>query len=275
MKNFYLTLILVAFASFLFVKCDSDDDGEVIEDVIEDPGPFDLEREFGGADAINILTETDYTSLTIEFAYSEGNRPKQTSLDELKAFINERAHKSGGITYVETVIPAPSGAPFTYLELEEIEEEHRTQFRSGTNLAFWILMVNDVILNEDGTNDTNTLAAVYYNTSMYLSIPTITTAAEDAPISGYDGMESSTLQHEFGHWMGLVNTLETGDTVHPTKGEHEDTENKGHCKVETCLMYWGSNNPFHGGYVSRLQSGFLVELGDLCKADLVAKGGKE
>lgn len=275
MKKFYLTLILVAFTSFLFVNCESDDDGDNIEEVIEDPDPFELEREPGGADAINILTEADYSSLTIEFAYSEGNRPKQRSLDELKDFINSRAHKSGGITYVESVIPAPSGAPFTYEELIEIEEEHRTQFRSGTNLSFWILMVNDVILNDDGTEDINTLAAVYANTSMYVSIPTITAAAKNAPISGYDGMESSTLQHEFGHWIGLVNTMETGDTVHPNEGEHESTgQGKAHCKVETCLMWYGSNNPYHGGYVSRLQNGFLVELGELCIADLQAIGGK-
>lgn len=272
MKNFYFTLLLLFFTSLFFVNCESDDDNE---EIIEEIDPFDLEREPGGADAVNILSEAEYSSITIEFAYSEGNRPKQNSLDELKEFINARAHKSGGITYVETVIPAPSEAPFTYNELIEIEEEHRTQFRNGTNLAFWILMVNDVILNEDGTEDTNTLAAVYYNTSMYLSIPVITTAAKNAPISGYDGMESSTLQHEFGHWMGLVNTLETGDPVHPDEGEHEDIENKGHCKVDTCLMYWGSNNPYHGGYVSRLQNGFLVELGELCIADLVAKGGKK
>jgi len=276
MKKIYLTLVFVAFASFLFVNCDSDDAEEIIEVIIEEPDPFELEGELAGADAVNILTEAVYTSLTIEFAYVEGDRPRQASLDELKDFINARAHKSGGITFVETVIPVQTGAPYTQERLGEIEVEHRTQFRSDTNIAFWIFMVNEQILGDNGELEDGVLAAVYTNTSMYMSIPVMMVAAEQSPISGYDGVESSTLQHEFGHWIGLVNTLGTGDPVHPTDGEHESTgDGKAHCKVETCLMWFGTNLPFHGGYLEMLQKGItIIELDALCLADLQALGGK-
>ena len=278
-KNFFVTLIVAACAFLFFVNCASDgeDSTEIVEEILP-IDPFSLEREEGGQDAINILTEEIYTSLTIELAYLEGNRPKQKSLDSLTVFINKRVYKSGGITYVETVLPAeamPSGVSLPYDEEKEIEQEYRTQFRSGTNLALWILMVDEVMLNEDGTNDDSTIGSVYSNTGMVLSIPNITSTAEYSPISGYDGVEASTLQHEFCHWIGIFGPR--ADAVHEA-GEHEgvddDGDGTGHCKVPTCLMYVTANNPLQGGYVSRVESGFLVELDALCIADLQALGGK-
>ena len=278
MKKIYLSLILVAFVSLLFVNCESDD--EVIEEieVVVPVDPISLEREEGGQDAINILTEQVYTSLTIELAYLEGNRPQQKSLDSLTVFINKRVNKSGGITYVETVLPSetmPSGVTLPYDKELEIEQQYRTQFRSETNLALWILMVDEVMLNEDGTNDDDTIGFVYSNTGMVLSIPNITSTAEGSPISGYDGVEASTLQHEFCHWLGIFGPR--ADALHEA-GEHEgigdDGDGTGHCKVPTCLMFYSSNNPLHGGCVSRFQSEFLVELDALCIADLQALGGK-
>ncbi len=279
---YFKILFLAAFTSFLFVNCESDDTEEVIvvvEEEEEDPiDPFSLEREDGGADAVNILTEDVYTSLTIELAYVEGDRPKQTSLDSLTAFINRRAYKSGGITYTETVLPSSaisSLAPIGDNDVNALEEQYRTQFRSDTDIAVWILMVNEDILDDD-TVDESVLGYVDTNTRMVMSIPNMITEGEGTIESGYDGVESTTFQHEFGHWIGLVNGP-SDDPVHGP-GEHEgiddEGEGTGHCKVATCLMYVSGNNPFQEGYISRLQNGFLVELDALCIADLQALGGK-
>jgi len=45
-------------------------------------------------------------------------------------------------------------------------------------------------------------------------------------------VEQSTLIHEMGHALGLVNT------GLPMKTAHEDPINKHHCNDDKCVMYW-------------------------------------
>lgn len=270
MKKFYLNLILVAFTSLFFVNCEKDDD-EVADEIVD---PFIAEGLEGGASAKEILTEVKYTSLTMEFAYVAGHRPSQLALDNLRAFMEARIHKSGGITFVETVIPAPTGT-MNFDKIKDLEVEHRTKFRTESDIALWCLMVNDPIFNEDGTPDNGTLGAVYFNTSMYLSINSLQILADDGPLE-YDAYESSTLNHEFSHFLGLVNTV--NDDIH-APGEHEGPapDGLGHCKIESCLMYWstGSGSPRYLGSPEMIRRGIMGdELDPLCLADLVAKGGK-
>ena len=77
MKKYYLTLILVAFVGLLFVNCEKDDD-EAAEEMVD---PFLAEGLEGGASAKEVLTEDQYTSLTMEFAYVAGNRPSNSIIE--------------------------------------------------------------------------------------------------------------------------------------------------------------------------------------------------
>ena len=77
-------------------------------------------------------------------------------------------------------------------------------------------------------------------------------------------IETATLRHEFGHIFGLVN-LGT-----PLTSDHEDQENRRHCDVEDCLMFFQTvANVFNTSNVAT-----LPEFDDQCLADLQNNGGK-
>ena len=72
-------------------------------------------------------------------------------------------------------------------------------------------------------------------------------------------MESTVLEHEFGHLMGLVN-LGT-----PEKITHQDVAHGNHCTDPNCLMYWEKEFSM---------AGFVPKLDSNCLNDLRGNGGK-
>jgi hypothetical protein len=77
-------------------------------------------------------------------------------------------------------------------------------------------------------------------------------------------LEETTLQHEFGHVMGLVGLLD--DDIHEG---HEDPLHSNHCIVQNCLMYFENNTSRSFRKISSVPL-----LDPLCIEDLQAKGGK-
>jgi len=265
MKKLFIPLALLFFASFFFVNCNKDDDEAIIEEVVVDP--FDAERLNTGASNIELLTENTYTSLTIELAYVAGNRPTQSTLDSFMTFLNERIHKSGGINYVETIIPAPTQDSLTLDQLSDIEEQYRTQFRTENKIAVWCFNVNLRVIGES-----NSLGIAYNNTSLYLGKVPIQEVADENPVD-YASVELNILKHEFGHLLGMVNL--NNDDIHGA-GEHENPE-KGHCKIENCLMFFQpdvNSRQANLKLVEMLQRHSVLEFDPLCLADLRAMGGK-
>ena len=81
-----------------------------------------------------------------------------------------------------------------------------------------------------------------------------------------DLLETTVLNHEFGHILGLTN-LGT-----PLQTAHEDSEHPKHCDVDTCLMYWSSETGAALTNMVNMES--APELDAQCIADLQANGGK-
>jgi hypothetical protein len=78
-------------------------------------------------------------------------------------------------------------------------------------------------------------------------------------------VETTVLQHEFGHILGLV-----GNGT-PTVQDHQDEANGAHCDVDTCLMYFAVRT---SDFVNNLMGGNVPELDSQCIQDLQANGGK-
>ncbi|MAN59138.1 MAG: membrane metalloprotease [Flavobacteriaceae bacterium] len=248
----YLFIAIVAIGS-----CKSDDDANP-----EDPRAEN--RRGLGTSAEELLSDDIYTSLTVEFVYSEGFRPQQQTIDTFRPFLDRLLNKPGGITFVETVIEQPDGKPYTTQEIREIENENRTQYTDGDNIAVFVYFANGGASGD--TNTSVTLGTAYQNTSIVIYQETLQN------INGLPNgpdlflLEATTLRHEFGHILGLVNILD--DDIHTI---HEDPDNNRHCVVEDCLMYFESTVP---GTIAFPMKGDIPVLDPLCLADLEAKGGK-
>jgi hypothetical protein len=87
-----------------------------------------------------------------------------------------------------------------------------------------------------------------------------------------EDVETATLNHEFGHLLGLVN-LGT-----PTVNDHEDPNNTHHCDTQGCLMR--AELQFGGGLLSMMTSrvskgsAAVPGLDSECILDLQANGGR-
>ncbi|MAP54581.1 membrane metalloprotease [Altibacter sp.] len=254
------TPLLYVFLALGLLSCKSDDEAPQIEDFkAENRKPL-------GVSAEDLLSDDIYGTLKIELVFNEIYRPSNTAIAELQDFLEARLNKPGGISIVQTNVDLAEGAPFTIQEIRDIEDENRTIYTEGDTMAVYIFFANGSSSND--TQTTVTLGTAYQNTSIVIYEKTLRDLVFNNPTIDLATLESTTIQHELGHILGLVNLQ--NDDIHT---DHEDPSNSKHCVVEECLMYFESNNG--RAIVARFnQRNSVPALDPLCIADLQAKGGK-
>ncbi|MEL6811762.1 MAG: membrane metalloprotease [Bacteroidota bacterium] len=259
MRTFSFKLFILCFGLLAVVSCKSDDDEQVIED------PFAENKKRLGTSAEDILSSDIYKSLTVELVFAEDFRPSQASLDNLRDFLTARVNKPQGINFVQTVVPEQPNDPFDIDEIKEIEDRLRTKYTNGDEIAVYIFFSNGSSSND--TQTSVTLGTAYRNTSIVIYERTLQVITEgDAELLSI--IESTALNHEFGHILGLTNII--GDDIHQ---EHEDLDNLKHCFVEDCLMYFQATNVTRNKLDRMMRMAEVPALDPLCIGDLQAKGG--
>ncbi len=217
-----------------------------------------------GASANDFLSGEDFQKLTVEIQYVEGFQPTETALNNLKAFLQTYLNKSEGITFNTTALASPGLAPYSVQDLQAIEDENRTAYNRDNVMAAYIFFA-DGAYHQD-TDDSKVLGIAYRNTSMAIFQSTVQEFSGGLLQPNRSLLESTILNHEFGHVMGLVN-IGT-----PLQSDHQDTEHGNHCDVEDCLMNWVVQT---GNIAENLVNTETVPpLDDQCIADLKANGGK-
>jgi len=259
MKHLSLNILSILIVFLAFTSCKSDDNDGAITD------PKAENRKGLGTSAEDLLSADIYSSLTVELVYSNAFRPSQEAINNLRSFIEQRVNKPGGIVFVETQINDQQGAPFTIQEIRDIEDANRTRYTVGDDIAVYIYFSNGKSQND--TNTSVTLGTAYQNTSMVIYEKTLQDLTSSNP-NDLPLLESTTLQHEFGHIFGLVNLQ--NDDIHTN---HEDPAHNKHCIVENCLMYFEASNTSSLREFLNSRSSVPV-LDPLCIEDLQAKGGK-
>jgi len=79
-------------------------------------------------------------------------------------------------------------------------------------------------------------------------------------------VEQSTVTHEIGHVLGLVN-----NGVRATSAHH-DVANGAHCTNSTCVMYWKNGEGEVSQFLNKFESGEdVLMFGGQCIADIAAK----
>lgn len=86
-------------------------------------------------------------------------------------------------------------------------------------------------LNEEGKGDKSVIGASLSGTPVIVIFKDVVVSTGGTNmLASY--LEQTTLVHEFGHAMGLVNN------GLPMTSDHQDTNNGHHCKNTECVMYW-------------------------------------
>ena len=256
----YKYTLLLFFISLLSVSCSSDN----AEDDVT-PGIDKTANLQGlGDSASQLLSDAEFTSMNIEIVYVNGFAPSQAALANFKKFLEERTFKPDGIKINLRAVSSSGKAPFTIEEIVDIEEETRTAYNAGDEIAVYIYIADGK--SEKDEENKLTLGSAFRNTSMVLYGATIDDFASrpNAPLES--DIEAAVLNHEFGHLFGLV------DIGTEPQSDHKDDDNEGHCNVEDCLMR--ASIEFGSGILDEIEGGRIPELGPECIRDLQAAGGR-
>lgn len=217
-----------------------------------------------GASSNDLLSDSTFTSLYIEVVYVEGFAPTQNTIDNFVNFLDNRIYKPDGITVETRSIVTPGTSPYTNQEIRDIEDTNRTKYNTDNQIAVWAFFA-------DGESDSNSgsgviLGTAYRNTSFVIYEETIQDLSNSPLEPNRSVLETTVINHEFGHILGLTNL---GTQL---QSDHEDSSHPKHCNVEECLMYWSAES---GSGVENLVGISSAPPLDLqCIADLQANGGK-
>lgn len=216
-----------------------------------------------GTSANDLLSNEEFSSLHIEVITVPGYEPSHTALANLQEFIDARVYKPGGVELSTKTISSPGGGSYSISDIREIEKEHRMVYNSGTEIAVFIFVAD----GKSSAQEENAvvLGTAYQNTSIVLYEQAIRDLSETSMVSRSE-IESTTLKHEFGHLLGLV------DNGSPAQSDHEDPENSAHCSVSGCLMVAAME--FGDGTIDFLKSNQSADLDSNCRLDLRSNGGK-
>ena len=212
-----------------------------------------------GASAKDLLSANIYTTIKMEIQYMPGFSPDAAAVNNLISFFNNIVNKPGGITVVQTQIIASGKAVLSINDIATIEKTNRTVYSAGNQLGVYFLYTDGAY------SEGNVLGVAYRNTSMCIIGKTIHDNSGAVGQVSRTKLETTVLQHEMGHILGLVDLGSTMLT------NHKDTPHGNHCTNTNCLMYYASETTDALGF---LLTGAIPTLDNNCSADLHANGGK-
>ena len=209
-----------------------------------------------GKSANDLLSAAKYTTLNIQVQYMPGYALDPGTIANVTSYLNSICNKPGGINITQSQIPA-SGDTMTPNKVAVLEKQNRTAYTSGNTISLYIMVT-------DGYDTSvSILGFSYRNTSICLFGKDIFDHSGGLGELSRVAMESSVLEHELGHIMGLVNlgTL----MVAP----HQDVAHGNHCSNANCLMYYAIESHTGIGMYNDIPA-----LDSNCVHDLRANGGK-
>lgn len=218
-----------------------------------------------GSRAADFLRASDYTGLVIEVQSFEGMQPTQETIDNLSQFLLGRLNKPGGVmTWVAPQWPASGKSTFSLDEIRQIEALSRSRYPEGQTLAAYVLMVDGA--SDQSSGNMRILGHAYGATSIVIYQSEIVELSGGIGEPRRDVLETTVMNHEFGHLLGLV--ANGSPTVDPG---HHDQGNGAHCTNSSCLMHFSVDV---SDVIANLLGGSVPTLDADCVNDLQSNGGK-
>lgn len=255
LRKFILVIVVSIFVS----SCSKDDGSNGTDDnsVVANLQPT-------GSSSNDLLSDNQYKSMLIEMVYVEGFEPTQSSINNVVNFVESRTFKPNGITVELRSIASPQSVSYSIADARDVEESNRNNYNTSDQIAVWVFFAN--FQSESDTNESVVLGTAYRNTSMIIFESTLQGLSNQPGGPSRTVLETTVLNHEFGHIMGLTNLGA------PLQSPHEDAENPKHCDVPSCLMYFAAETG--AGIMGMVTGGTVPQLDPQCIADLQANGGK-
>ncbi len=221
-------------------------------------------RQVVGYSAQDLLSEKKYKSITIQIIYMTGYKPTEEAVDNLTSVIGERCRKSKGINVVYKEITAQGKSSYTLSDIKEIEDDERSEFTAHKNIAVTFIFLDGPSADDQGS--AVVLGMAYYNTSLAIFEGTIHEYSDEFTEPERYKLETTVMNHELGHILGLVNVGS------PMQSNHIDSEYGAHCNNPDCIMYWEAET---GSIMGNLLGNNPIPTFDAnCIADLQANGGR-
>lgn len=271
-NRFWIVLVLVM---GLMGGCSKDANDSTDQNKIDNSANYKT----SGSSANDILSNNTFDKLSIEIAYVSGYRPTANAMTDFVAFLKKYTYKDD-IELVYTELASPDEEKLTLEEIDDLEKENRTTFNDGKTLGIYIYFADAPSEDDVEEEDLVTLGAVYWNTSMVIYEETIRTLANKNFAVDIDDVETATLNHEFGHLMGLVNlgTEPVNDHEGTTTDDDDNEIGDNHCTEEGCLMRAELQfGPSMKKMLEKRTAKGLVAIPDLgteCLLDLQTNGGR-
>lgn len=245
--------LAVALLALTLVRCDKD---------VSLPN-HSANRKAVGASAWDLLASSTFASLVIEVQAMPGFELSGATMGHLENFLESRLNKPGGISIILTTVASSGGNTYDVDQIRQIEEANRTEYNTEGKIAVYCLVVDGEY--EDNSGGTVTLGIAWRNTSVVLFGQSIHDLSDGLGEPDRAVLESTVLEHEFGHLLGLV------DLGSDMQADHQDDPHGHHCDNTDCLMYYLAET---GDVITTLLGGSIPALDGNCIADLQANGGK-
>ncbi|WNH08013.1 hypothetical protein [Thalassobellus suaedae] len=181
-------------------------------------------------------------------------------------FLTNRTYKPDGIIIEKRAIPSPGKDVYSIEDIADIEKEQRKYYNTTDKIAVWAYFSDGKSDKDSEANNTVVLGTAYWNTSFVIYEETIKNLSNSPLEPSRSLLETTVINHEFGHIFGLTNL---GTNL---QSNHEDEDHPKHCNVENCLMYWATESAVNISNMANMSS--ASQLDSQCLADLKANGGK-
>jgi hypothetical protein len=173
------------------------------------------------------LDDSTYTSMVVEIDYEPGYKPELSSTDLLKERLESVCKKPQGIEiqFTETDFANEDIWDANDVRVTGWEEKSHDP-RDGSTLYWQVIFPAGVYENE------SVLGVAVDASTISIFKDSIDDAENFLRRPSAEKIENSVLVHEFGHLLGLVNT------VYTSPENHEDSEHPGHSNNDDSVMYW-------------------------------------
>jgi predicted Zn-dependent protease len=209
----------------------------------------------------DFLSSSKYDKLVVEVQYMAGYQPSSAALNRLTTLLQERLNKPDGIMISQKSISAQGKAVYSSADVEAIEKAERTQNTKGNTLTAYILFLDGDYSDNSGSS--KVLGLTYANSSMVIFEKAVKDFSGGLSQPSTDVLESTVVNHEFGHVLGLVNNGTTMQSSHQSNGAH--------CNNKNCLMYYQAET---SDIIGNLIGNNVPSFDSNCLNDLKGNGGK-
>ncbi|HWA33000.1 MAG TPA: hypothetical protein VG737_02670 [Cyclobacteriaceae bacterium] len=252
-----LRIVQIIFAFFLIAvtACKKETDTASLSDTALNPS---------NVNANSFLASSTFDKLIVEVQYVNGSEPSAATITNVTSFLQSLLNKPAGITVTQKAVASPGKSAYTFADITTHESQNRTQLTKDKTLTAYVFFA-DGDYAETVNSNSKVLGIAYGKGSIAIFEKTIKSLSGGLTQPPSSVLETTVLEHEFGHVFGLVNN---GTAM---QAGHEDTPHGHHCTSSRCLMYYQAET---SDIVANLTGGAVPSLDPNCNNDLKANGGK-